>query len=400
MRKNRCHKLNKKELVVHIKKKWDSGDIASALLSGTFEGYDIPLKPLKESDYSTNIKRTIKYLGDIRTEFDIKDIIIDYKEINFRSMGRQRFPIKIRITTSEALLALIGKASLYKIIEDKANATKLCFPDIFHQLCLNASVLIENIDKWNELLKVVRYFYNGLHREKYLRELDIEGVDSKFIEKNNKLVKWALDIVLDDADINADITSGKHAFERRFNLKYEKPRIRLRILDPVLQHDTLGCEDLEILASDLDKLSHLMIDTVYITENKVSGLTFPRCRNSIVIFGLGYSVDVLKPVSWLNDVNIVYWGDIDTHGFLILSRLRSYFPKTKSFLMDIDTYQAHKNLCVQEPIISQLPSTHNLTDLEVILFDLLSENGLNQRLEQERLPFGVVIDALKVSILS
>nr|WP_221935062.1 Wadjet anti-phage system protein JetD domain-containing protein [Catenovulum sediminis] len=63
-------------------------------------------------------------------------------------------------------------------------------------------------------------------------------------------------------------------------------------------------------------------------------MAFPPVNNAICIFGLGYGVQLLKEVNWLNQVAIYYWGDIDTHGFAILSQLRGYFPKVKSMLMD------------------------------------------------------------------
>jgi hypothetical protein len=34
----------------------------------------------------------------------------------------------------------------------------------------------------------------------------------------------------------------------------------------------------------------------------------------------------LAALPWLHDEQIVYWGDIDTHSFAILSRLRERLP--------------------------------------------------------------------------
>jgi hypothetical protein len=43
------------------------------------------------------------------------------------------------------------------------------------------------------------------------------------------------------------------------------------------------------------------------------------------------------------------WGDIDTHGFVILDRLRAMFPKVRSMLMDRETLLAHRGQWVTEP---------------------------------------------------
>jgi len=39
---------------------------------------------------------------------------------------------------------------------------------------------------------------------------------------------------------------------------------------------------------------------------------------------LGYAVDVLGQLPWLQEAQCIYWGDIDTHGFAILNRARTY----------------------------------------------------------------------------
>jgi len=391
--------LIKKEITDKIKKKWDSGAFLPALLLNEFEEYVISLKPLKESDYDQNLKRTMTYLKNIKESFTLEGIEIDYKETKFRSMGRQRFPSKIRITTKEALLKLLNKSTQYKLMSEKASASKAQSPALFRAICDNPTMLINNIDIWGEALKVVQYFQDGRHVAKYIRELDIQGVDTKFIEKNQKLIRWCLDQTLTDNYINREATKGNRVFERRFLLQYEKPRVRLRTLDPALNHDLLGFSDIEVPIDNLANLDHLLIDTLYITENKVSGLTFPKCRNSLVIFGKGYSIDALKNITWLHDVNIVYWGDIDTHGFSILSRLRTYFPKAKSLMMDIDTYETHKSLCVVEPTAIGLPENNNLTKSEKLLFDILSEGGRCHRLEQERIPFSYIKKSLKKALL-
>ena len=41
---------------------------------------------------------------------------------------------------------------------------------------------------------------------------------------------------------------------------------------------------------------------------------------------------------WLNHLNVLYWGDIDVHGFEMLSRIRKHFNHTQSVLMDKSTF--------------------------------------------------------------
>ena len=81
----------------------------------------------------------------------------------------------------------------------------------------------------------------------------------------------------------------------------------------------------------------------------------------------------------------MYWGDIDTHGFAILDRLRAWLPQTRSVMMDRETLLAHRDRWVSE----ERPASSSLTRLtraEQDLFADLVTDALGERirLEQER----------------
>jgi hypothetical protein len=130
---------------------------------------------------------------------------------------------------------------------------------------------------------------------------------------------------------------------------------------------------------------------VFIVENEVTYLALPLADDAIVILGGGYAIGLLEPLRWLADLNVVYWGDIDTHGFVILDRLRRHFPDVASMLMDRDTLLAHRSQWVTEAG----PARASLTALspeESGLYQSLVEGdyGPAVRLEQERVRFGSV----------
>lgn len=67
-----------------------------------------------------------------------------------------------------------------------------------------------------------------------------------------------------------------------------------------------------------------------------------------MLFKLGYALDLLSGIGWLADRQIQYWGDIDTHGFAMLDRLRAGFPQAQSLLMDRATLLDHQCLWRRE----------------------------------------------------
>jgi hypothetical protein len=132
---------------------------------------------------------------------------------------------------------------------------------------------------------------------------------------------------------------------------------------------------------------------VIVTENKINFLTLPQTPDVLAIFGGGYAIDLLRALPWIANQPLHYWGDLDTHGFAILSRLRQFFPHTRSFLMGRDTLMMHRELWTEElsgtRVLRDLP---NLDPHEQALYDDLRNDRLGDRvrLEQERVKYQLV----------
>jgi hypothetical protein len=112
----------------------------------------------------------------------------------------------------------------------------------------------------------------------------------------------------------------------------------------------------------------------YIVENLQTGLAFDELPGAVVFMGLGYGVDQLAHFKWLNEIRCIYWGDIDTHGFAILNRARSYLPHLKSLLMDEQTLLNHKTLWVEEKQQHSATVLPNLTDEEQSVYCGIKNN--------------------------
>jgi hypothetical protein len=108
------------------------------------------------------------------------------------------------------------------------------------------------------------------------------------------------------------------------------------------------------------------------------GLALPNVADAIAIFGGGYAVSVLKLLAWLRDRNLVYWGDLDTHGFAILDQVRTHHPHARSPLMDRVTLLEHESQWVREPRPTNLHLTH-LTPERASLIATLSKIGISRR---------------------
>lgn len=74
---------------------------------------------------------------------------------------------------------------------------------------------------------------------------------------------------------------------------------------------------------------------------------------------IGREKELVGRLPWLTDTEVIYWGDIDTHGFAILDRLRAWLPWVRSALMDRETLMVHRDRWVTE----DRPTRSSLTRL-------------------------------------
>ena len=328
---------------------------------------------------------------------------IEYVDINHRQLGKHRLPSKLVFDRPEDLIAYIKKGKEISRFSQLLGQIKNTDRKLLQWCELHPSKVLKYADDWLRLLSVVSFFKENPQPNRYIRELDIPLVDSKFIEKNKKIISQLLERVLSPSDVDQCIQGMTNSgFERRFGLRYDQPNIRLRLLDEKLVAYYGGVSDLSIPLSQFVAMVPAC-KRVFITENKINGLTFPPLSESIVIFGLGYGISLLKDIDWLMHREIIYWGDIDTHGFAILSQLRAYYPQAKSMLMDLNTLQQFRSSWVVEQdskrCLSVLP---NLTPDEQGLLAALKDNefGHNIRLEQERVWFSTLLEYLNLGDLN
>ncbi|GHT15370.1 hypothetical protein AGMMS4956_15160 [Bacteroidia bacterium] len=301
---------------------------------------------------------------------------VKFQTIKKKDIGTQDIPTEISFQTETDFLKYLHKEKEVAAFRESTKIILTEFPELKDWLVKYPQKVIDNQDKWDDILKVCNYCKANPKPNLYIRELPIQ-VHTKFIENNKFIIKELLDVL-----ISEHINQNKKEFEKRFNLKFAEPLVRFRILDKnIAQTYFSGIDDLSIPVSQFEQLN-LPIKRAFIVENKMNILTFPVINETIVLFGCGYGVEMLNNIQWLDNIDLFYWGDFDTDGFQILSQFRGYFPFVKSVLMDKQTFDRFFENDIGIP--TKIKTILNLTDEEQELYKLLKDN--NWRLEQEKIP--------------
>lgn len=378
------------ELVEQVFRLWERGELlrADALGEPLFPRA-LRLKRPGSKELGAQFGEVQRWVRSLQAGAEVHGYVIEWEAIEHRQLGANQVPARVVVPTMEAALRLVKKereAARYRAWRTQVVET---FPVLADWTATKPMKVLEVGDAWSGLLAVLRWFVANPRSGLYRRQLDIGGVDTKFIERHSTVLRELLEQVLPGEQVSQEPGAS---FDRRFGLREKPALVRFRILDEGLHLQ--GLSDLTVPIAELARL-HLAVDEVLITENEVNGLALlPRPR-ALVVFGQGYAVERLAEVPWLASRRLLYWGDLDTHGFEMLDRFRAHFPAAESLLMDRETLLAHRALWAEETtqVTGRL---ERLTAPEALLHGELvrGTHGPRVRLEQERIAFGWVQRAL------
>ena len=360
-------------------------------------GYQFPLRLTLKAPSSAELS---EHFGDVRDwlarlSASAQHYRLEFRRVRLRQLGENDVLSAIWVDRLDQALALIGKKKDAQQLLELSRLTRERLPALLPWLRRKPLAALALADDWPRLLAIVNWLAGHPRPSIYLRQIDLPGVHSKLIERHRGVLLELLDSVL-PADAIDDRFRGGRGFCPRYGFLDKPLRVRFRVLDPQLRlFAAAGDQDITVTQEAFASLQ-LSATRVFITENEVNFLAFPALPSSLVIFGAGYGFENLAPAAWLGQRALYYWGDIDTHGFAILNQLREHFPAAVSFLMDTQTFLAHRALWGREEQ-PEKGDLQRLTPDEARLYAQLRDNtwGEQLRLEQERIGYEFLREVLQ-----
>lgn len=297
---------------------------------------------------------------------------IIWKEKQFDKIGRQQVPDKILIESIENYLRITGKEKEFEGFVRNHSLIIQELPVLHEWIQANVGKLIEH-NTWVDTIKVCKYFIQNPKPKMYIRQLPIE-VHTKYISENESIIQSLLEFLIPE-----HIHHNGKKFEKRFNLKYSEPLIRIRFLDKQLSPIETST-DISLTLTEFNDFN-CNCSNIIVVENIMNFLTLPCLPLTISIWsGGGFNVSYLKEIDWIKNKQFYYWGDIDAQGFQILNQFRTYFQNAIAVMMDKETLSRFKG-SAGKPAANQL--LQNLSQSEKDLYDYLRTNNI--RLEQEKI---------------
>jgi hypothetical protein len=340
---------------------------------------------------------------------------LETAEVGRTTIGSNLLPAAAVFASAEDEIAFVGKSKDAARFRELAEELSALDPAFRAWALRRPLTLVERGHDALTAARVALWLRDNTEPEIYVRQLRLPGVHTKFIENHRKVIGELAEDLRVDAPLPADTSEdevppdaptvpgsllGQSAartpaarFAARHGFLHPPELVRFRVLDPGVP--LLGdARDLTVTAKAFSTLS-LSVQTVIVTENLVNFLALPERPGTLAIYGGGYGFSSLRDAGWLRSCQVLYWGDLDTHGFQILDQLRAVHPHVVSVLMDEATLLEHRDVWGIEPSPSRA-ALSRLTAEESMLYEALGSDtfGKSVRLEQELIRWDWALERL------
>lgn len=361
------------DVAARVRRRWDDGSLLRSLGGASaFEPIEVPLRGPRASEIGDDLAAVRSWVAELdRGRRSDRRYGLVWKSVGGRNIGRNSLPARAIVSSLDQVRELLGVGREVDRFEEML-ALAAPWPAVRAWILTSPHRALAHADRFDALLAA--YEWLDLHRGSgtYLREVSAPGVDTKFIETNRSALAGML-----------GVSSTPAGFLSMLGLATKPQLVRVR---PAASLGLVasGVTEVALRPDELRRLE-LRPASALVIENEITYLSVDVPADGVVLWGRGFDVDQVGRLAWLADADVVYWGDIDTHGFAILDRLRAFLPHTRSVLMDRETLLAHRERWVTE----SSPAASTLTRLTVEEFglydDLVSDVfGERVRLEQER----------------
>ena len=371
------------DIAAKVRRRWNDGSLLSGYANRcAFDPIEVSIrgpKPSQVGDDLGAVKDWVTALDNGRA--DDRQYGLHWQSIGGRQIGRNRLPVRAVVSSYEQAWELLGVAAAVRRFDGLLTLVQQ-HPQVQRWVVNHPLRALEFDSEMPRLLSAFEWLDSHRYSGRYLRQISAPGVDTKFAERHRTILAKMLEVPATSAGFLAGL-----GLRAKPGLVRLRPALSLGLLNPLSE-----------LAARPEELAQLTIGprVAVIVENEISYLSVEVPDNGVVLWGKGFEVANVGRLRWLDNADVQYWGDIDTHGFAILDRLRASLPQARSVLMDRETLLAHRDRWGSEDRPARSTLTR-LTPAEHDLYVELVEDGLGERvrLEQERIDWRWVEQRLR-----
>lgn len=362
------------ELRVVLKRQWENGTRRESRLLGTDVTWPFvlpigrPSPRLISADLDT-VKRHVAAWRRVK----IGEVV--WQSVRYRAADAPvEIPTGWKIRKPSEWIDACADASVRREFESLAMLVEQVDP-IFHSLLVRRRSLWRGkpLAEVIQASRLAQALEPGAAGGKPLRTISLEGIDTKFFERNARLVTALLDVRFDGEVSLIGLETFLAAFAEGDHW--------LLVID--LDGSLLPFAAQRVRSSELRDRG-LPGKRVLIVENESCQHQLPAVGDTVAVLGAGFDLDWTK-AEWLASKQVAYWGDIDTWGLQFLAKARNAIGRLDALMMSPEIYEQYSDFAVPEPVLAGTELPVGLMQPEQSLYTRLLK-ATHGRLEQEFLP--------------
>lgn len=263
-----------------------------------------------------------------------------------------------KLTTSMPVsIAFSGFKDLMGCISsDRLNLIELRFERLMREvgtleatLKIAQRILLLEDDDFTSFLNFIIWRRDHPDDRPFIRSLFLAQTDGKWLERNIRLCRAAC------VDLGQEIAS-ENDIEACGLWREDRREVHISWNGDAFP-SPFGNTSMTVRISQINaRLSEMQeIRKILIVENLEILEKIRPARDVLVVFGAGHAVGpILSEMAMPINAQLIYWGDVDSHGFSCLSEARKSCPDLTSFRMGPDVMADSKSRMVTEPPESRL----------------------------------------------
>lgn len=295
---------------------------------------------------------------------------------------------KIYFETESDYLKFIKKETQTKRFKENLNILRRTLPISNEIIKTNLSKILKwDVSTCKNIALISSFIIKNPESNLYQRELPIT-VPTKFLEKNISTITSFISNFIELKNVDNKYQK-LGLLDKSFIIKI-RSHSNFNIFD---NNKNYCCSNdiIYLTPKAFEKFSHTA-NRVFIVENETTFYNFPLNQNDLCLYSGGFSILSFIKNGYLKNTSLYYFGDLDEHGFAILSMFREKYSNVKSILMNMETLIAFKHFWIEgKEYKGQLTK---LTKEEVTTLEYIKENNI--RLEQEKIPNSYITKTIEL----
>ena len=183
------------DLRAQVQRLWERGDLLRAAVDAGAVAW--PLRLSLKAPSAADLSERFEAVRDwVRAVSGTAQVRIEWRDWNHRVQGAQRLPAAVWIDSLPVALAFIGKARQAQRFQALWQQTAAVQPALLVWLRKRPLQALDLAERWERLLAVAAWLQAHPRPGVYLRQVDVPGVDSKFIEAHRGVLAELLELAL------------------------------------------------------------------------------------------------------------------------------------------------------------------------------------------------------------